>query len=334
MADQDQLPVTERAHYVANIFIAVTTPLLLLSLILLSIRISTKLRLVCQIGWDDWLIVAGSILASIDWALLVASTFWFIGPNHHYITPSRGLQSGMLGFIAVPIWAFALSCIKLSVALTLLRFLQATGWRVLLYIIIGVQIFFAIANTIFALLLCRPIAASWNPFIAGAKCLNHEALRVASTASSYIDIATDIILSLIPLVFLTKLHRPFQEKILVFSLMAMGLFASIASIRKVIIIKQWGTGDTWSMAISMSTWTCIEEFFGILAACFPCLKMPLQRALAKIGVTLNVNRSFRYLNSFFENPPHTDVHLEPHQDKDETKNEENISAVRQINIHV
>jgi hypothetical protein len=66
MADQGQIPVTERAHYVANIFVAVTAPLLLLSLVLLSTRISVKLRHVTiwYIGWDDWFIVAGFVRTS------------------------------------------------------------------------------------------------------------------------------------------------------------------------------------------------------------------------------------------------------------------------------
>lgn len=145
-----------------------------------------------------------------------------------------------------------------------------------------------------------PIAVPWNPHIARAKCLSPEALRAASVTNAYIDIATDIILSLVPLSFLTKLHRLVQDKILVFVLMAMGLFASTASIRKTIIVKHWDE-EIPQAAISMCNWTCTEEFFGILAAYLPCLKMPFQRALAKIGITPNLNRSFRYLHSAFEN---------------------------------
>lgn len=106
---------------------------------------------------------------------------------------------------------------------------------------------------------------------------------------SAINVVTDLCLSLSPVTFLSRLHRPVRERVLVCLLMGIGLFASSASIAKLVIILDWERRpgvDLWSMAVSIATWTVTEQFFGVMAACFPFLKPLVERCLTHLGISL------------------------------------------------
>jgi len=68
--------------------------------------------------------------------------------------------------------------------------------------------------------------------------------------------------------------------------MALGLFASIASIMKAVASARFGrTDDPNAEGITIGTWSCVEEQIAFIAACVPCLRSLFQSAMVKLGVT-------------------------------------------------
>jgi len=61
------------------------------------------------------------------------------------------------------------------------------------------------------------------------------------------------------------------------ALMGMGSFASVASIIKLVLVMKWSRqpegDDLWAMAENMNTWSVTEQFFAVMAACLPFLKV-------------------------------------------------------------
>lgn len=215
----------------------------------------------------------------------MAAIYWVV-PQPQFASPSMIMQTTKFGILAIPIWACAISTIKLSVICMLLRFPQGLAWKVFLYFMMALQTAFAIGNLIWLLgLQCRPLSKSWDGTKPGGACVSFEAMRTASNVSTYTNIATDIILSLMPLTFLGKLKRPVQERILVCGLMAMGLLASAASIKKTVLIQKFGlTNDIVGLEYEIELWSCLELFLGLIAACLPCLKAGFQRYMTRFGV--------------------------------------------------
>ena len=175
--------------------------------------------------------------------------------------------------------------IKTSIALTLLRFLTSFIWRVALYFIISIQGAMTIVSVFFLTLQCRPIRKAWDITMDQGSCLSPSGVRIASVTTAGINIATDLLLSLIPLAFLVNLRRPLRERLLIMVLMAMGIAASVASIRKTTIVLKYGdpSEEPMDLNVSIPTWTLAEQFIGVTAACMPSLKNPIQKLLAKIG---------------------------------------------------
>jgi hypothetical protein len=161
-------------------------------------------------------------------------------------------------------------------------------WNFFLYAVTAIQAVFFIGNTVFSFTKCHPIEANWILSFDTTHCVDPSVMRTVSNLGSAINIATDFLLSLAPMVMLWNLRRPLRERILVCLLTGMGLLASLASVVKAVHVASWGldTVDVWALAISIATWTVVEEFLAVFAACSPSLKKPLQRLLGSIGVLL------------------------------------------------
>lgn len=199
----------------------------------------------------------------------------------------RGIK---YAFMAIPTWGIAMMFIKISVAIMLLKLQIDLWWRIFCWLMIVIQIAWCIGNTLFVLLQCRPIEAQWNPAVLaeGGSCLSVHTTRVASNAAAGVNICTDILLSLAPATFLWRLRRPFREKVLIGVLMGLGIFASVTSIIKSTLVAKWATpeSDIWASAISIATYTMLEQLLAITAASAPYLKPYLQRTLHRFGISL------------------------------------------------
>jgi rhodopsin domain-containing protein len=223
--------------------------------------------------------------------------FAFLLPQMHTttaaITPEQLMAGQKYSFLAIPIWGLAMTFIKVSIAMTLLR-IQPNNlwWRIFCGFIMFILSAYGIGNTFFILLQCRPVEASWNPAIletVGGSCLPPTAIMIASNTGAGVNISTDVMLSLAPIMFLWKLKRPLREKLVVGGLMALGLFASASSVIKTIVVSDFlnPNVDMFALGISIATWTMMEQLLAMIAASAPFLKPLLQSALLRFGVSLN-----------------------------------------------
>ncbi|KAK1834045.1 hypothetical protein QBC39DRAFT_278169 [Podospora conica] len=290
-------PVGAREAQLAQIYIASSSILLALCILTYGARIITRMRPGWRnLGLDDYFITAGVILSIVDWGLITAGSF----PSEGLLPIAKGTETAKFSWIAIGIWGLSMTCIKVSIALTLLRIQNQRAWRIFLFLIMTIQVIYGVLNIIFNLALaCRPLAAAWDIQLAlsmpGA-CLETKYMAAASNTGSAINITTDVLLSLAPAVFLRKLNRPLRERIFICFLMGLGLFATLSSILKTVVVQKFYDPTTpleefFPIGITISTWTVLEQMSGILAACIPANKGVLQRCLGKVGLSLHDSRS-------------------------------------------
>lgn len=287
------IPISEWAAYLSKVYLGLTSVLMLLAISVFITRMYQRVRPVWKVGLDDYFIVGGMLLTITDWGLLMP----MMVPQGGFMAFEDGLNSGKHSWIAIGVWGLSMTCIKVSVCLTLLRIQgKERSWRIFLYTIMAVQSTYGVLNLFFNLVIaCRPLQAAWDFTIIEKQCVSVEVMRLASNIGSGINITTDVLLSLAPGVFLRKLNRPLRERIFVCVLMGLGLLASISSVVKTVIVQGWGdlasTDDFWAQGISISTYTVLEQQTGILAACVPAMKNILQKGLSKFGVSLHDSRT-------------------------------------------
>jgi hypothetical protein len=235
-----------------------------------------------------------------------------------YITMAEVAYSVKAGIIAAFVWGLALLCIKFSVLISLLRFQQNRAWQCFLHffaVVIALNGFIpSIFLVLFLSMPCPPSAGNGARSIAHVKCIDSGTLTMALNPANFINIITDVVLSLYPLTFLYKLRRPFLEKALVFALMAVGLTATAAALIKILWVYLWGSGTvTLSIGFTLSMWASVEMLLGVIAACLPSLKSTFQRGLARLGVKFQPGaddeQSIYQGPSFVARVPETDHEL-------------------------
>ncbi|KAK4172341.1 hypothetical protein QBC36DRAFT_76772 [Triangularia setosa] len=289
--------ITERAAFLARVHFGVTIPLLALALVPFCARIYVRIWPVWRLGWDDVFIIAGLACSIVDWGLLVQEMH--IDPG--YITLKEVREAVFLAYFAIPIWAISMTLIKTSIVLTLLRLPLKRSWRIGLYVIGAVQVTYCIADMPYLFFKCRPFHAAWDIMVFDRRCPDLHTDILVSSIGSAINITTDLLLSVAPMFILWNLRRPLRERVVICILTGMGLFASVASIMKAVVIADWrNVEDQWEMAMSIATWTILEQFISLFAACCPSLKGPIQALLAKCGFNLDrqdTNVSFVHIPS-------------------------------------
>jgi len=255
------------------------------------------------------------MLSIVDWGLLMPAMV----PVESVTTLEYQLNSLKTGWIAIGVWGISMTCIKVSIALTLLRIQKKSlSWRIFLYSIISLQVAYGVLNLFFnTVIACRPLSHAWDFTVPPElkKCVSNDVMRAASNTGSGVNIVTDVLLSLAPAVFLRKLNRPLRERIFVCVLMGLGILASVSSIVKTVFVQRfydptYPFEDLFPLGASISTYTILEQFTGILAACIPALKNIFQVCLGKVGVSLTDSRSRPgrsgyYLNGRGTNNPGT-----------------------------
>ncbi|KAK0739512.1 hypothetical protein B0T21DRAFT_346819 [Apiosordaria backusii] len=291
--------ITERAAFLARVHFGVTIPLLALALIPFCARIYVRIWPVWRLGWDDVFIIAGLACSIIDWGLLVQEMHVHSG----YTTIEEVREAVFFAYFAIPVWAISMTLIKTSIVLTLLRLPLKKSWRVCLYVIGAVQITYCFADMPYLFFKCRPFHAAWDIMAPdrNLKCPKLHTDILVSSIGSAINITTDLLLSVAPMFILWNLRRPLRERVVICILTGMGLFASGASIMKAVVIADWtNVDDQWEMAMAIATWTVLEQFISLFAACSPSLKGPIQALLEKCGFNLtrqDTNVSFVHIPS-------------------------------------
>ncbi|KAK4151820.1 hypothetical protein C8A00DRAFT_16792 [Chaetomidium leptoderma] len=289
--------VSERVAFLSRVHVGTTIPLLALCLVPLFARIYVRIWPVWRFGLDDGFIVAGLFAAIADWALLAQELFF----EPQEISYERTFSTVAVAYFAIPVWCLAMTLIKTSIVLTLLRLPLRRTWKVGLYILLAIQLMHWLANLVYTFAKCQPYHAAWDLTVDPRSCPSNEIDIIVSMTASGINIATDLVLSVAPMFIFWNLRRPLRERILICSLTSIGLFATAASIMKVVVVARWaGANDQWESAITLATWTVTEQFVSILAACSPSLKGPIERLLNKLGIPLvehNEYISFVYMPS-------------------------------------
>ncbi|RSL45276.1 hypothetical protein CEP53_010846 [Fusarium sp. AF-6] len=116
---------------------------------------------------------------------------------------------------------------------------------------------------------------------------------------------SDLILTVLPMFLVRNLSRSVVELCLVSVLMGLTLFATIATVLKVVYMKTFDidSPDAFRATMSLFLWCRMEECLILAAASAPLLKAPVERVLDRLGFPTFQN-SVRPLNSWDSTRPH------------------------------
>ncbi|KZM28652.1 uncharacterized protein EKO05_0010129 [Ascochyta rabiei] len=249
------------------------------ALITMVTRLFVRIRMIRNVGWDDYVMVSSMILCIVGQIIIIPEVHLGAGRHKEYIDASDFANGFKLNFITQILYLFAICLVKLSVGFFLLRIAVTRVYR---RIIIGVMAFMAFytIGCFFTLVLqCTNLAVQWDPTATGT-CWPPHTIKALSYTNVTLNVFTDILLSFaipIPLLWGLQMNKP--QRLSLICVFGLGIFATAAALARITFLTSYGKTADWLWDSSnLTIWAVVESNIGIIAGNLPCLK-PLFRAV-------------------------------------------------------
>ncbi|KAL2869522.1 uncharacterized protein BJX67DRAFT_332657 [Aspergillus lucknowensis] len=245
------------------------------SLLVVGIRLYTRVIVTRRPGWDDFFIALSLASALVCSALVQVGIHYGLGRHTTDITdPEHRVQAVKYTVIAPNFSMVSTTTGKLSVALFLLRLMgtsATTAQRWSLYILSAVSIAWNALAVIAVAGFCRPAEKIWRPEIPGS-CFSTEFQLVAGTSQASFNAFADLALALFPVWIFRKVQLAPVKKLGIIAILGAGIFAAAATLVKCVLLKNLPqhADITWSWA-PITTWYTIEMYVIIMCATLPTL---------------------------------------------------------------
>ncbi|KAE8389065.1 hypothetical protein BDV23DRAFT_173379 [Aspergillus alliaceus] len=258
-------------------------PALIVPLFLATIFFTTRVVSKCMhIGgrwwWDDYTIIVAYVLAVIIFSLNAAMIRHGFGKDIWNITPFDEITEILKTFyIYVLAYKLQISLAKISVCLFLLRIFQSAAFRYTAYTIISLNSAIAITWVLVDAFRCTPVHLAWTGWAKeeDGKCIDFIA---ATFANSFVNIAVDTVMVVMPVYEVIKLNLNARRKLGVGVMFAMGLVLTIVAILRVVVFyfNRWNKNPTVELQ-PINVWSVIECQIAVVCACLPAARAMLVR---------------------------------------------------------
>ncbi|KAI5810737.1 hypothetical protein BZA77DRAFT_287498 [Pyronema omphalodes] len=252
------------------------------TLIVVGLRLYSRMAVVKAIGSDDILIILAALFSEAFCIIILICTKYGLGRHIETVT------AGEMQHYMQAVWASALAYnitlgfIKASSLALYLRLTPNTTFRRVVIFMLAVVICQATANVITVIFQCNPVSYLWEQLIPGkiGKCININAFYLANAA---LTITTDFLTYTLPMPTLWGLQMPRQQKIALMGILGLGGFAVLSSIIRITYVVPMLTSldPTWVIAEPMY-WSVIETNVGILAISIPSYRVLVRRFFPKL----------------------------------------------------
>lgn len=113
---------------------AITT---FIALILVLARFYVRVFLIRNVGWDDYIMALTMLLSLCGFAVIVPEVKYGAGRHMVYVQETA-VTAMRLNFATQGIYMWGIGLVKISIGLFLLRFASRKGYKIFIWIVIGV----------------------------------------------------------------------------------------------------------------------------------------------------------------------------------------------------
>ncbi|KAK8867636.1 hypothetical protein PGQ11_006214 [Apiospora arundinis] len=261
----------------ATTLVVVTGIFLPLAVISMAIRTYTRAAIVRKVAFDDYLMLAATILSTGMCVLVLQMLNWGLG-KHLWNVPISDLYPRWMlnNVIAAILFCLATGLAKGSILLFYLRIFPSKPMRMAIWGVFGFTIGYSVASALVNVFSCKPITGSWRlEDSATAVCINRPAFYFAQAT---FGIVTDIATVILPLPMLKSLHLPLKQKIGISLVLTMGAFVCVVSIiRLQSLYFLLSDSDLTLNTVNALMWVILELNLSIIGGSIPALKPFAQR---------------------------------------------------------
>ncbi|KAF2028186.1 hypothetical protein EK21DRAFT_114102 [Setomelanomma holmii] len=251
--------------------VGTATALTSLSIVIVSLRIYTRVFIVRNLGKDDCAMLFALLLTISYLIAIFVLKDNGLGFSGKLLKPSQMLNQVQITLSIEIVYYFLINAIKISILFFYLRIAAAKRLEILSKGTIYFLATFCGICVICCLTQCIPLHKMWDftGLVAG-KCINTTVLFYTTSS---LNIAIDIWILVLPIPTLLKVQHPKREKAALVGIFSLGAFSCIASIVRLHSIKIYTESkDPFFDSVPINLWSMVEVNVGIYCASIPSLK--------------------------------------------------------------
>ncbi|OCK85738.1 hypothetical protein K432DRAFT_286131 [Lepidopterella palustris CBS 459.81] len=249
------------------------------------LRLYAKKKKGLGFQWDDYsIVVALILLLGLITCDIIGVAVGGVGLHLKDVVMAHGpgpLIAFSKDLIAVQIlWCTSLMFTKVSILLFYTRIFSIASFRLAARVTAVVVVLWCISVILCSFLLCRPFAFNWDQTIPGGHCGN-QILSYELTGT--FNICTDVMVLCLPLPVIWNLQMRTANKIGLIGVFAVGFFACIVSIIRLVTLVHLSYADITHSVPEALIWSMLEPAMGITLACLPIIRPLLGSSFSSLS---------------------------------------------------
>ncbi|KAL9049019.1 MAG: hypothetical protein Q9162_007432 [Coniocarpon cinnabarinum] len=274
--------------------LAVTAVMISCSSLFVFFRLVSRIGIVKKIFLDDYFIIAAWIIAfGLSFCICDATRFG-LGKHEYDIPAEQRYSLNRIDYAFTSLYNPALMVTKTSILiffLTLAKQQRVFKWAVwgTIFIVNAAGLALSMIN----IFQCRPLSVIFDDIRPPtAHCIDIVTLYLSSAP---VNIATDVIILLLPMPVLKSMHLPKRQKWILYITFGFGIFVAVVDVVRISYLQnaavtraedalsgqaarntQKVSDFSWYVAYSFM-WSAVEVNVGIMIACVPALKPLVSR---------------------------------------------------------
>ncbi|OJD12502.1 hypothetical protein AJ78_06912 [Emergomyces pasteurianus Ep9510] len=255
-----------------------------LSTIVLALRLWVRVHMKKSAGLDDWLMLATMpFIIAITVSTILGTRFGW-GVHIWDNKPEWSEASRLTSWLSQLFFIIIMTLVKLSILASYVRIsagkknkFNRLSWAVLaLTVAWGVTFFIAVFTV------CRPLKNYWENMY-DKTCVDESSRILGATIS---NIITDLIVLILPIPTFWKLKLPIRERLVLISMMSLGLIAVAAS-----VVRCWYMYVTTDLTYDVTwhgytiwVWNAVEVNLAVICASIPTLRPFARKYIPRLGI--------------------------------------------------
>ncbi|KAB8260251.1 hypothetical protein BDV32DRAFT_149732 [Aspergillus pseudonomiae] len=249
--------------------VPVTVTFLAISIVIVIVRLYTRLWFVRTAGWDD-LVIGFALLAEIGlFVCVMIEVRHGLGQSMETLSLETVESQLKALWASIPLYNLSLNLTKTSMVLLYLRLFPLRTYRIVLVIVLIFVIITGLWMVFASFFMCIPVRGAWD-LSSPHNCIPKEVLWSLNAA---LQIITDMTIVILPMPLLAKLQLPRKQKIALILVFALGTFGCAVSIvRLAALVKMIQSTDRTKYNAAAANWSFIESSVAIICASLPTLR--------------------------------------------------------------
>ncbi|KAH8679713.1 hypothetical protein BGZ60DRAFT_235794 [Tricladium varicosporioides] len=266
----------------------------ILATFVVILRFITRSKILHFLGYEDWCIGIALLFSFGNSIGMILQAEFALGHHIKDISSIQITEFLKSVYFTIISYNISLTFAKISILLLYIRSFNTRKIRIACLVQLAIVATYGLWLLLSSVLSCVPVAAFWDQSVPG-HCLPRSPIWFANAG---LNIATDILILVLPVPVIHTLFLPKRQKIGLYLIFTLGFFVCIISVLRLhsLQIASISIDPTWDN-IGVANWSCIELNTAIICPCLTTLKPLISRLFPRLLSTDSSRRFYHQSGS-------------------------------------